>query len=679
MNASTVDTLLAHEELLRALARDLLRDEHAVDDVVQQTWLVALQREPRMSEAFGAWLLRIARNFALRALRTSARRHERERRSAVVEALPSTQAILEREETRRRVVQAVIRLGEPHRAAIVLFYFEGLPPREIARRLGIPVETVRSRLKRARSELRAQLEREHGETDRGIHHMLLPLAGASGWSRWAAPAVPPALAGALLMTAKVKVGIAAACLVLGLGAGIALWSLADRDAPAREKLSAAADAIPREPPAARAKDPGTDARVEMPAAPDRSSLPAGEAATPAPATTGSLLVRTVWEQDGTPAENIIINVADRSHANAHFHTTTRITGADGTIRWEDLPPSNYEVDFSQTYDHVKSVRVVAGTEAEVMLKIPEGIGIEGIVVDASGAPVTGAAILTGAGAFSPRLERPPVARSAADGTFHLRGLPNGHEIAAVADGFAPSLWQWILDRDGKQQHVRLVLEERGGEVRGEVVDRNGEAVANALVRITLGKFEGYKPRQGALVATPKEAWSRSDEDGAFTIPSVPAGTFPIEVRADGYGTWRDRVEVSLQVAAEVRVELAQGASVHGTITTADGKPAAKIQVRVGWYPDVMSSATKTDAAGHFQLGELTPGEITVEADAEETGKATGVVVAGPGQDVEWNGVISTGSASRDACSTSGTSPSRAATFMPIPRDRRTARRAATSG
>ena len=32
------------------------------------------------------------------------------------------------------------------------------------------------------------------------------------------------------MTAKMKIGIAAACLVLGLGAGIALWSIADRDA-----------------------------------------------------------------------------------------------------------------------------------------------------------------------------------------------------------------------------------------------------------------------------------------------------------------------------------------------------------------------------------------------------------------------------------------------------------------
>src|SRR5262245_20952367 len=177
MNASTVDTLLAHEELLRALARDLLHDEHAVDDVVQQTWLVALQREPRISEAFGAWLLRIARNFALRALRTSARRHEREKHGAAVEAVPSTQAILEREETRRRVVQAVIGLPEPHRATIVLFYFEGLPLREIARRLDIPLETVRSRLKRARLELRKQLEREHGHEDQGIHRMLVPLAG----------------------------------------------------------------------------------------------------------------------------------------------------------------------------------------------------------------------------------------------------------------------------------------------------------------------------------------------------------------------------------------------------------------------------------------------------------------------------------------------------------------------
>src|SRR5262249_42675732 len=162
----------------------------------------------------------------------SARRHEREKRGAAVEALPSTQAILEREETRRRVVESVIGLADPHRAAIVLFYFEGLPPREIARRLDIPVETVRSRLKRARFELPRLAGRDEGNEAEGLHRVRAPRGGAGGWSRGAAPAAPSALAGALLMTAKLKIGIAAACLVLSLGAGIALWSLADRDAPA---------------------------------------------------------------------------------------------------------------------------------------------------------------------------------------------------------------------------------------------------------------------------------------------------------------------------------------------------------------------------------------------------------------------------------------------------------------
>src|SRR5688572_21818902 len=40
---TTADALLAHEGLVRAIAADLPRDEHAVADVVQDTWLRALR------------------------------------------------------------------------------------------------------------------------------------------------------------------------------------------------------------------------------------------------------------------------------------------------------------------------------------------------------------------------------------------------------------------------------------------------------------------------------------------------------------------------------------------------------------------------------------------------------------------------------------------------------------
>ncbi|MFO0984347.1 MAG: sigma-70 family RNA polymerase sigma factor [Planctomycetota bacterium] len=226
MNASAADLLLKHEHLIRSLARDLLNDDHTVDDVVQQTWLAAIQRSPRVSEALGGWLAIIARNFALRSLRASTRRRAHEERGAPREAVPSTATILQREETRRQVVSAVLALAEPERAVTVLRYFEGLPPRAIARRLAISADTVHNRLKRARAELRLALTRHHGD-QRLLSRMLVPLAGATStpWSTWLGTA--SLMGGLLVMTTKVKLGIVAA-LVLGVGTEVVLWHLRER-------------------------------------------------------------------------------------------------------------------------------------------------------------------------------------------------------------------------------------------------------------------------------------------------------------------------------------------------------------------------------------------------------------------------------------------------------------------
>lgn len=55
------------------------------------------------------------------------------------------------------VRDAVLRLAPKHREVVVLYHYQGLKYEEIARALGIPVGTVRSRLHYAVDELRARL------------------------------------------------------------------------------------------------------------------------------------------------------------------------------------------------------------------------------------------------------------------------------------------------------------------------------------------------------------------------------------------------------------------------------------------------------------------------------------------------------------------------------------------
>ncbi len=200
------EALLAHGEFVRRLARKLVGDGAAAEDLVQDAWLVALQRPPR--GAVRPWLAAVVRNLARTRARDGDRLRGRELRARTPEPGPSAEEVLAREEVRARVVRAVLALPAPSRRALLLRYYEELSPRAIAHRLDLPLETVRTHLKRGLVQLRAKLDGE----GRDWRRALLPIAFA-----------PPMLGGtplvAPLAVGLSLAGVAAAvlCCVLLLG------------------------------------------------------------------------------------------------------------------------------------------------------------------------------------------------------------------------------------------------------------------------------------------------------------------------------------------------------------------------------------------------------------------------------------------------------------------------------
>jgi len=157
-----IETLLAEREWVRALARSLAADVNQADDVEQQTWLATARHPPGDLSSPRAWLGTVLRNLVRRGARGEGRRRVREMAASHSESMPSAAEMVARAETQRRVVDAVLALSEPYRAAILARFFEDMPPREIARRLGVPVETVRTRIKRGLAALRVRLDAEYG-------------------------------------------------------------------------------------------------------------------------------------------------------------------------------------------------------------------------------------------------------------------------------------------------------------------------------------------------------------------------------------------------------------------------------------------------------------------------------------------------------------------------------------
>src|SRR5262245_15325146 len=172
-----LEEALRHEAALRRLAAALCGSAAAADDAVQHTMVqVATGRRPRGSPLLG-FLHTTLRNHASNLRRLAARRLRRERAAAVGGAAPAADELVAREQLRRRVADAVLALAEPYRTTVWLRWFEDLDADAVARRMAVPLATVRTRRQRAHAQLRQRLDRDFG--DRQWMLLAAPIAAAA--------------------------------------------------------------------------------------------------------------------------------------------------------------------------------------------------------------------------------------------------------------------------------------------------------------------------------------------------------------------------------------------------------------------------------------------------------------------------------------------------------------------
>jgi RNA polymerase sigma-70 factor (ECF subfamily) len=179
MNA---EDLLENARWLEALAQSLARDPHEAEDLVQETWVAALENPPRGGRRGRAWLRKVLRNFAYLNRRGRRRRLRRERVAAAQrdpQAPGEPQAGVERVETLRAVVDCILELKEPYRSTVVLKYVDQLTTSEIAERVGVAPGTVRMRLKRGLDQIRGTFDRRSSGGRTAWLGALAPLAGES--------------------------------------------------------------------------------------------------------------------------------------------------------------------------------------------------------------------------------------------------------------------------------------------------------------------------------------------------------------------------------------------------------------------------------------------------------------------------------------------------------------------
>lgn len=147
----------------------LLGSPEDAQDVLQDSFVRAFEKLDQFhgESSFYTWIYRIAVNLALSEYRRH-RQRGRDRWSdpaslslaaEPVDDSPETDPAIALERVERELIvqTALNELGPEHRAVVVLKDFDGRRYEEIASLLEIPIGTVRSRLHRARSELRERL------------------------------------------------------------------------------------------------------------------------------------------------------------------------------------------------------------------------------------------------------------------------------------------------------------------------------------------------------------------------------------------------------------------------------------------------------------------------------------------------------------------------------------------
>lgn len=161
------DLIIRYQDRLYRTLRSVLGSAEDAQDACQETFLAAFQKLNSFGgrSAFYSWLFRIGVNIAIN------RQRQKRRPIASIDALREQtgdepvdshlsappESPLEVQETQAVVRQALDELPEEFRTALVLKELEGLKYEEIAALVNCPIGTIRSRIFRAREELRQRL------------------------------------------------------------------------------------------------------------------------------------------------------------------------------------------------------------------------------------------------------------------------------------------------------------------------------------------------------------------------------------------------------------------------------------------------------------------------------------------------------------------------------------------
>lgn len=159
--------VLKYQRRIFNLIFRLTNELEVVEDIAQEVFLKAYNaiNDFKGKSSFSTWIYRIAVNTSLNYIKSNKRHQHKsldddppEKYNLISNNLSDIELFIERQELSKKIEEAIGSLNHEQKTIFVLRDVEGLSYEEIGKILDCPSGTVRSRLFRARRELRSKLE-----------------------------------------------------------------------------------------------------------------------------------------------------------------------------------------------------------------------------------------------------------------------------------------------------------------------------------------------------------------------------------------------------------------------------------------------------------------------------------------------------------------------------------------
>jgi RNA polymerase sigma factor (sigma-70 family) len=150
-----------HGPMAHGIAMRVLSSHHDAQDVTQAVFILLARDAEKLASrpSVAGWIYTVARRIALNAHKSRERRQRREQTAMEHSTITTTRDPVQGATFRRELDTAIERLPERYRQPLLLAHLEGVPLHEVAKRLALHPDTLRTRLSRARVKLRELLRR----------------------------------------------------------------------------------------------------------------------------------------------------------------------------------------------------------------------------------------------------------------------------------------------------------------------------------------------------------------------------------------------------------------------------------------------------------------------------------------------------------------------------------------